>query len=131
MQQIRQVEGLFLNLHLAAFDAAHVQHVVDKARQVLAGGADLPQILIDKLLVVQVRVRQGGEADDGVHGRPDVVGHAVEELGLCPVGMLGGGQRGGEHLIFLALRLHHFVHVLEGHDEIIAVCGAVCVKLTW
>ena len=83
---------LLLDLHLAALNAAHVQHVVNEAEQVVAGGGDLGQVVLDLLGVVDVGGGQGGEADDGVHGGADVVGHVVQEGGLGPVGVLGGNQ---------------------------------------
>ena len=34
-----------------------------------------------------MRLRQRGEADDGIHGRSDVVGHIKQELPLGKIGL--------------------------------------------
>lgn len=93
VEKVRQVQRLLLDLHLAGLDAAHVEHVVDQAEQVLARGGDLLQVLLDLGLVVDVRGGKRRKADDGVHGRPDVVRHVVEEARLCLVGVLRGKKR--------------------------------------
>ncbi len=101
VEQVRHVHGLFLQLHAAAFNAAHVQDVVDQAQQMGAGGVDLCKIVLDLLGVVDVGLGQGGEAHDGVHGGADIVGHAVEEHGLGLVRLLRRRERQGELILLL------------------------------
>ena len=110
VQQVRQVHGLFIQLHAAASNAAHVQNVVDEAEQMGAGGADLREIILHLLGAVHMGLGKGGEADDGVHGGADVVGHAVEEHGLCLVRLLRGREGKGKLLLLLAqlFVLFHF-----------------------
>ena len=86
--------------HLAALDFGHVQNVVDKPHQQLAGQADVPQVFPHALRLVHVLLRQLGHAGDGVHGRADVVGHVGEEAALGAVGAL-------RRFAGLLLRLEH------------------------
>ena len=58
MHEIRQVHCLFLDLYLAALDAAHVQHIVDEGEQVLAGGGDLFQVIQHLFLIINMGRRQ-------------------------------------------------------------------------
>ena len=58
----------------------------------VGGGGDLAQIVPHQLSVIQVGGRQISEADDGVHGGADVVGHIVEKHGLGLGGPLGFDQ---------------------------------------
>ena len=85
MHEIRQMHRLFLDLHLAALDTAHVQHIVDEGEQVLAGSGDLFQVVQHLFLIINMGCRQRGEADDGVHRGADVVAHVEQELPLGAV----------------------------------------------
>ena len=98
VRHLPDVHGQRGEADLAAFDAADVQHVVDKGQQMLGAFADLFQAVPDCRLGLLL---QGdvGKADDGVHGGADVVGHIVEEGGFCPVGVLGGVYRVRQLLI--------------------------------
>ena len=58
----------------------------------VGAGHNLLQIILQQTLVIEMHRRQRGEADDGVHGRANIMGHAVEEGGLGFVGMLGSLQ---------------------------------------
>ena len=53
----------------------------------LAGNGYLFQIVLYLTAVVDVRLRQRGEADDGIHGRSDIVGHIKQELPLGKIGL--------------------------------------------
>ena len=70
------------------------------------GQADLLQAVLQPLAVVQVGLGQRGHADDGVHGRADVVAHGGEELALGPAGLLRLFQRPLQRLLVAALPLH-------------------------
>ena len=85
MHEIRQVHCLFLDLHLAALNAAHIQHIVDEGEQVLAGSGDLFQVVQHLLLILNMGRRQRGEADNGVHRGADVVAHVEQKLPLGAV----------------------------------------------
>ena len=81
---LHQVGPLRLQFHLAAFDAPHVQHVVDQGQQVMAGSFDLIHVIRD-LGRVFFFFGQRRIAHDGVHGRADIVAHIGKErtLGLA------------------------------------------------
>ena len=77
VQQVGDVDVGLLQLDRAAFYAAHVQDVVYQAQEMHARGADLAQVIPHLCLVVAMRLGQCREANNGVHGCADVVGHAV------------------------------------------------------
>ena len=54
VHEIRQMHRLFLDLHLAALDTAHVQHIVDEGEQVLAGGGDLFQVVQHLFFIINM-----------------------------------------------------------------------------
>ena len=101
MQHIGQVGLRLLQMDLAAFDAAHIQNVIDEGEQMVAGGQDLAQIVLNPLLVIHIAHRQRGEADDGVHRRADIMGHIGEERTLGPIGSLRGADSLRKSLIDL------------------------------
>ena len=93
---------------LSRLDLAHIQHVVDQGQHMLAGGVGLADIAAHFVRQVLLVFHQAGNAQDGVHGRADVVGHVGEELAFGTVGglgLLGGGfrqpYRGGQLRVFL------------------------------
>ena len=101
------MDFLFLNLHTPAFDAAHVQNVVDERKKMLARGRNFRQIILHELGLIHMRRRQRREADDGVHGCADIVRHIVEKRRLRAVRAFGGVQRVDEQLtlpVFLRQR---------------------------
>ena len=67
----------------------HIQNIVDQRQQVVAGHADLAQILLGRRGVIQGLLGDGGESHDGVHWGADVVGHGREEIGLRLIGGFG------------------------------------------
>ncbi len=58
MHHFRQRRLFFLDLHLAALNAAHVQNIIDQAQQVIAGCGDLCKIILHFLRIVNVCRRQ-------------------------------------------------------------------------
>ena len=110
MQHIGQVGFLLLQLDAAAFDSAHIQHIVDEGQQMVAGGQNLGQIFPHLVGVFHIGHRQRGKADDGVHGGADVVRHIGQESTLGSVGALGRLHRILQILIdfaFLGAVGHH------------------------
>ena len=103
------MHGLFLDLHLAAFDAAHVQHVVDEGQQVLTGNGDFLEIIQYLFLVINMRCRQRCKPDNGIHRGADVVAHIEQEFPLgtvCGCFMLHGQLQFA--VLFFQLRLIFF-----------------------
>ena len=94
------VEGKFLQVQddLAAFDLGDVQHIVDQAQQVLAGGGDFFGVLPDLGGVFRVLGQEGGEPQHRVHRRADIVGHVGQKHGFGLVGDLGGLEGLGQLL---------------------------------
>ena len=94
----RQVERLDGDLHLADFDARHVQQIIDHPQQVVAGPPDLarPAELLGRWGRHLDDLRK---AQDGVQRRAQFMTHVREELALGPVRVLGTfdslAQRGG------------------------------------
>ena len=66
LQGIGDAVGPQVQLGLAAFDAGHVQHVADEPQQMLPGQVDLLQAVPHPVRLVQILLRHGGEAHDGV-----------------------------------------------------------------
>ena len=117
VENVRQAAWLFLQVDLAALNAAHVQHVVDEAQKVVAGGHDLFEIPRHLLLLVNVGGGQGREADDGVHRCADVVGHVGEEHALGFAGPVGLGERVLQQGLLLHLGPGFLVHAAKTHHH--------------
>ena len=71
------------NVHLARFDAAHVEHVIDKRKQVFRRLPDFREVISDLFLVVDMLCSKTRKSDNSVHRRTDIVTHVVEERRLC------------------------------------------------
>ena len=99
VDNVRQMHlGLF-DGDLAAFDAAHVEDVVDQREEMLAGDRDLAEVVAHLFAVVEVGSRESGEPDDRVHGRANVMGHVVQECRLGAVGVFRRRQRVGQGVL--------------------------------
>ena len=61
--------------HFAAFDLGHVEHIVNQAKELLAGNGDLAQAVLHALGLVHMGFGDFRESDNGVHRRSDVVTH--------------------------------------------------------
>ena len=77
-----------LNLHLAALDTAHIQHIIDQAQQMIAGRCDLSQVILHLFGIINMCRRKGCKSNDGIHRRPDIMGHIIQECRLRFVGVL-------------------------------------------
>ena len=82
-ENILKITGGPVNLHLAALDLGNVQDIVDQRQQVVAGGADLLQRVRNHFRFSNMVSGDIGIADDGVHRRPDIVGHIGKKIVLC------------------------------------------------
>jgi hypothetical protein len=72
--------------HLGGADLRQIEHVVDDLQQVPGRAVDLGQAIAHGRFG-GVAQQQVGQADDGIHRRPDLVAHVGEEL------RLGAGRR--------------------------------------
>ena len=97
-QRVAQVELRQGERRLAALDLRDVQHVVDEVEQMAPRGHDLAGAVAHLGRVVGLLLDDGGEAEHGVHGSADVVGHVGEEGRFRLVGHLGRPKRLGELL---------------------------------
>ena len=79
MKNIRQVGFRLLQIDFSALDSAHVQHVIDEAEQVLAGGQNLGKIIFDLFLIRGIGRSKGGESDDCIHGSTNIVRHIAQK----------------------------------------------------
>ena len=85
VDEVRQMHRFFLDLYLSALDAAHIQHIIDEGKQMLAGCGDLFEVVQHLFPIVDMGRSQRSEADDGVHGGADIVAHIEQELPLGAV----------------------------------------------
>ena len=90
---LHEVHWLHIQGGLAAFNAAHVQNVVDDAQQQPPGVFQLVQVVCQFVRLPKLVFHQRGNADDGVHGRADVMAHIGKEIGFCLAGLFGTPQR--------------------------------------
>ena len=119
LQELAEGELLVAESHAAGFDAGHVQDVIDQVQQVVRGRADLLQVAPGP--VGQVRVIESDivQADDGVHGRPDLMAHVGQEGGLGPVGLLRHAQGVAEGLLLLQVPAGLRVDICEAGAHIV------------
>ena len=103
-QGLGEVKLLLPDHHAPRLDAGHIQDIVDNTQQMMGGRADLFQRLPG--LRGKIRIVQGNivQADDGVHGRTDLVAHAGKERRFSPVRLFRCSQRviqrlGGFHIL--------------------------------
>ena len=83
----RDVNGSGHKFDAAAFDAADVQNIVDEGQQMVGAFGNLGQAVSNLRLGLMLH-SDVGEAHNGIHGGANVVGHVVQEDGLCPVRVL-------------------------------------------
>src|SRR4029079_3001131 len=89
-EYLADVERLERDLHLPRLDLRQIEHVVDQAEEVLAGGAYLLEIgdEILRLEIFRFLDEEIGVADDRVEWRAQLVAHVREELRFRAVGRL-------------------------------------------
>ena len=89
-RELRKVDRLGPELHLAGLDLRQIEHVVDQLQQVPGAGEDVAEVLpvLRRDRPDLAVVHQLGEADDRVERRAQLVRHVGEELALEPVGLL-------------------------------------------
>ena len=109
LDDLNDADRLRRQRQVAALDAGEVQHLIDKAKQMLADPQDVVDAL-GLLLGQVVELEQLAEPEDGVERGVQLVAHAGQELALGrvrPVGLPLGLQRrrGGRPLIGLQPRV--------------------------
>ena len=96
-------EGDRRQVQFSAFHFGNIQNIVDQCQKVVAGQIDLFQIITNGRAVLRVLPGNGGQANDGVHRRADVMRHGGQEIRLCMVGAVRGLGRG----LQLTVEIHH------------------------
>lgn len=95
IDQLRQAEILLGKAHSPALDSGHIQHFIDQSQQMTARLCDLAKALDHPVLTLDIRTRNGGQANDCIHRCTDIMGHIGEKFCLgaacvfrCPVRIL-------------------------------------------
>ena len=83
IDQLRQAEILLGKAYSPALDSGHIQHFIDQSQQMTARFCDLAKALDHPVLTLDIRTRNGGQANDCIHRRTDIMGHIGEEFRLC------------------------------------------------
>ena len=102
---------------MPGFDLGDVENVIDDGEQRLARGSN--QLQTFALLRGELRLQRNlRQADDRVHRRANLVAHVGQELGLCPIGLLGC-LLGHEQLRVGAFTHLHFpAQLVVGRDQV-------------
>jgi hypothetical protein len=93
--ELREHERFVFQQHLAAFDAGHVEDVVDERQQIPRGKADFGHTVRNFFIVSHRLCGDRVHPDDRVERRADLVAHAGKEIGLGRAGLLRRHQRIG------------------------------------
>ena len=88
VEQGVEVERVGPAVAASGFDLRHFQHVVDEGEQVLAAAHDHFEILAVACRQSGALAQNPAEAQNGVHGRADLVAHVGEEGGFGMAGRL-------------------------------------------
>ena len=102
--ELGQVDGLFFQADLAAFNPRHVEYFVDQIQQMLGSQADFIQAVRHFLRFVQMRLRDRRHSDNPVHRRADIMRHRREKDGAGLVVFLRLPQCVGQILAHVMLR---------------------------
>ena len=107
-----QIFGTFRKEHLARFNTAHVQYIVDKRKQMVRTLFQFFQIIHHQFFIVYMRHGQFRKAHNRIHRRANIVTHVREERRLCTVRRLCHRKR---------LLQHRLVHT--GHANLFVLIG--------
>ncbi len=88
-EQLFEVKFAFLERDFTGFQLAHVQHFVYQFEQQTGGVPDFPSALCLLGCIFLVVIRNLDHAADTVDRCADIMAHALQELGLGPIGLLG------------------------------------------
>ena len=82
IDQLRQAEILLGKAYSPALDSGHIQHFIDQSQQMTARLCDLAKALDHPVLTLDIRTRNGGQANDCIHRCTDIMGHIGEKFRL-------------------------------------------------
>ena len=80
-----QINRIQVQFHLTAFNARHVQHIVDQGQKMFTRKLRLAEAIKRLGLVVNILDRHIGKANHRIERRADVVRHVEKERTLCLV----------------------------------------------
>ena len=112
LDDFNKVGRLQVQLHLAAFEFAHVKNFVDQFGKYPRRRPDLLATLALFGKIPIIGIGDFHHAADAVYGRADVVAHALQKLGFRPVRALRLMCRHGKTIGVLALLQHKLMQVL-------------------
>ena len=122
MEHIRQICLHLIQLDFAAFDAAHIQNIINQAQEMIAGRQNLGQVILYLVLLLKIGQSQSSKADNRIHRGANVVGHIGQEhtLGLVGrlrymQGILRRNPQPVQLMICLLLHLHQLAAALHLH----------------
>ena len=118
LNQLRQGDGLGNEIDFPTLDFGHIQHLVDEVQKMPAGDVDFIQAVLYFFRGLQICLRDDRHANDGVHGRADIVGHGGEKVCFGVVGDLS--RLAG---VFQCLPLPGLLRALRRHVDAHAVIG--------
>ena len=93
-----------MNGYRARFNAAHFQHIIDQGEQMLRGLGDFGQIVLHRLLILDMLSSQISEAHNRIHRRSDIMRHVVQKDCLGAVRLLCQHQRLAKLRLMLLLQ---------------------------
>ena len=82
LHQIVKVKRHMLRLHVAGFQLAHIQNIVDERQQMLGGNMDLFKAVVHALMIFTIFLDNLQHTHHTVNRRADIVAHAGKELRL-------------------------------------------------
>ena len=112
LDDFNKVGGLQVQLHLAAFEFAHVKNFVDQFGKYPRRRPDLLATLALFGKIPIIGIGDFHHAADAVYGRADVMAHALQKLGFRPVRALRLMRRHSKTIGVLALLQHKLMQVL-------------------
>ena len=123
-------KALFLQAQILQFDLTHIQHVIDKAEQMLCAALDLLQSVFYLRRQIFILQKNGVQADDRIQRRAHLMAHAGKKPRFGTAALFRGHELGFQMFIFdnafgdAAQQLIHDINKdtaaeqNPGHDEI-------------
>ena len=84
-EHFSQRDLFHIKRHFAAFDFRHIEYVVYESQKVFARESDFFKTVVYLLFIIHVCACDRRHADNGVHGRANVVRHIGQEFAFCRI----------------------------------------------
>ena len=82
LQKLREGYGFTGQINFSALNFGHIQDLIDQVEQMPAGYIDLRKTVLYFFRRIQVGLGNNGHTHNGIHRRPDIMGHGGKEIGL-------------------------------------------------